>query len=52
MDLKPIFQSVLDGQADVVLSGVKAALAARSSLGPAYSGPGSKSRFAAPCLIA
>jgi 5-methyltetrahydrofolate--homocysteine methyltransferase len=28
MDLKPIFQNVLDGQADAVLSGVKAALAA------------------------
>jgi 5-methyltetrahydrofolate--homocysteine methyltransferase len=28
MDLKPIFQSVLDGQADVVISDVKAALAA------------------------
>ena len=30
MDLKPIFQNVLDGQADAVLSGVKAALAART----------------------
>jgi 5-methyltetrahydrofolate--homocysteine methyltransferase len=28
MDLKPIFQSVVDGQADAVASGVKAALAA------------------------